>query len=284
MKKGIAIGIIIGILLSGIVVCAGTLLKASDVSYNETTVDAALNELFDLANKKGPTKVDAPAGATYKGIVYLDPVDLSHTCDTSNSVSTTETKTGCMKWYIYSEDDTSYTMILDHNSTAVVEWNSSNVNTSMNEAKSSLTNDIKSWDSSIKSTARLITADEVATITGNTTFNVSTATYNNWWYFDTYTTTAPKIFSGIYGWLYDNTYNCTSYGCNIEDNSSYTYIGRSNSTSKIYGYWTSTPTASNTNAVWRILYNSSLTSPACGDGSGHNGIRPVITISKSIIS
>jgi hypothetical protein len=47
MKKGITIGVIIGIMICGVVAYAATLLKASDVSYKDTTVQEALDSLFE---------------------------------------------------------------------------------------------------------------------------------------------------------------------------------------------------------------------------------------------
>jgi hypothetical protein len=264
----IILAFILGILICGAVVCASTLLKASDVSYNDTTVNDALNELFDLANKKGPTKVDATSTDTHKGIVYLDPTDLTRYCDAENSVSTTGLKIWCMKWYIFAEDDDSYTVILDHNTTALVAWNKSGSNSSMNEVATALTNDTSSWDSSIKATARLITADEIATITGNTTFNSSTSTTSNYFYFETNTTTAQNPHSGTYAWLYDYTSGCLSYGCNVADSSN-------------NGYWTSTPVARSTNLAWFVYFDGCFHNDRI-DYAGILGVRPVITISKDL--
>jgi hypothetical protein len=47
MKKGIAIGIIIGILLSGIVAYATSVLSSDKVSYDKTTVKDSLDNLFN---------------------------------------------------------------------------------------------------------------------------------------------------------------------------------------------------------------------------------------------
>ena len=42
----------------------------------------------------------ADSSKTYKAIVYLDPTNLTATCNASNSVvGATGTKEGCMKWY-----------------------------------------------------------------------------------------------------------------------------------------------------------------------------------------
>ena len=59
---------------------------------------------------------DLPTGV--KAIIYLDPTNLSAVCNAANSVSTDGTKTGCMKWYAFKEDEASFTMILDHNTSS----------------------------------------------------------------------------------------------------------------------------------------------------------------------
>jgi hypothetical protein len=275
----IIIALTVGMLISGVVVYAGTLLKASEVSYNETTVNDALNELFDLANKKGPTKVDAKEGATYKGIVYLDPTDLTKECDVTNSVSTTETKIGCMKWYIYKESTDSYTMILDHNAIALVAWNSGNSNSTKNELSSALTylTSTSGW----KVTPRLITTAEVAAISGNTNFNFSTTTsYSGYFYLETNTSTAPSTFTDKYAWLYDYTYGCTSYGCNIEDNNTYAYYS-STSTAYVYGYYTNDQFVGDSVSDWSVALGGSLTLSSLSYNA-KVGLRPVITISKDL--
>jgi len=220
----------------------------------------------------GPTKIDATENDTYKAIVYLDPTDLSKTCNESNSIVTTGTKTGCMKWYAYSEDQNSYNLILAHNTTSVVAWNSSNDNTSMNEVATTLENDTTGWDSSLN--ARLIKAQEVATITGNTSFNAETTISSEWFYFDS-NDNENKIANGTnksnYAWLYDYTSGCNSHGCNIEDNSD----------SNMYGYWTDTAVYGSSSAVWFVFRNSCLYGRSAN--SVTSGVRPVITITKDII-
>ena len=55
--------------------------------------------------------------------VYLDPTNLENNCNENNSSSTTLTKSGCMKWYAYSENaDGTVNMILDHNTTDFIPW------------------------------------------------------------------------------------------------------------------------------------------------------------------
>lgn len=62
-------------------------------------------------------------GDTHKGIVYLDPADLSNECDDTNYDSTPGVKTGCMKFYIFDEnEDGTVDMILDHNTSLEIPW------------------------------------------------------------------------------------------------------------------------------------------------------------------
>jgi hypothetical protein len=246
------------------------------IRYNEETEYVQVyydGEWYNWKKVSGPTKVEAKDGATYKGIVYLDPTDLTKTCKASNSVSTTETKTGCMKWYIYAEDSSSYTMILDHNTTALVAWNSTGSNSSMNEIATVLTalKNTSGW----KVTARLITADEIATITGNTTFKGSTSTSSDWFFFEQNSTNKNK-----YAWLYDYTNGCSSYKCNIEDNNKYVYDGtNSNNT---WGYWTSTPVAGSTEYAWGVFVSGNLDATTRVSVPSAYGVRPVVTVSKDI--
>ena len=218
--------------------------------------------------KTGPTQELAKESDTYKAIVYLDPTDLTKYCDASNSVSTPGTKEGCMKWYAYSDDGTNYTIILEHNTTAKVAWNSTGSNSEMKEVKEAFEEDTKNW----KVNARLITADEIAAITGNKNFNSSTATIDDWFYFDSNNQTQTATNAGVskYAWLYNYTNDCSNNGCDVEESDN-------------YGYWTSTSVFNSSVDNWfvhrygRLLYNTA-------NLSDHYGIRPVITISKDIIS
>ena len=237
--------------------------------------DVAERSLNVTIKPTGPTKVKPTSTDTHKGIVYLDPTNLKNSCNALNSVSGTGTKTGCMKWYIYSEDNNSYTMILDHNTTAGagVAYNSTNSNGEMKEVKTALESDTSTWDKSLK--ARLITANEVAKITGNTSFDEKTSTWDSEFYFDSnnQTQVANKTNKSKYAWLYDYTSGCADYGCNIEHP---VYFGYDTN-----GYWTSA-TLADDSCAWAVNRRGEL----YPEPKSYNylGTRPVITISKSIIS
>ena len=243
--------------------------KATVVDGEIGTMDCTAGTVDNTTS--GPTQEVATNGETYKAIVYLDPTDLTASCNASNSVSTTGTKEGCMKWYAYTDDGTNYKMILDHNTTATVAWNSSGSNADgINEAATALTNDTTTWNSSLS--PRLIEADEIATITGNTTFSGATSTYSKWFYLDSnsQTQTATSQGASSYAWLYDYTNGCTSYGCTNADSST-------------YGYWTSTPVSGSTYYAWRVDRGGYLNGNDVGNAF-RCGVRPVITVSKSVIS
>ena len=226
--------------------------------------------------KNGPSKTEASETDTHKGIVYLDPTDLNKTCtkelaesNLNESGTPTGIKTGCMKWYIYSEDDSNYTMILDHDTTSAIVWNNDNKNVTYNESNVKPELDKLVNDSKWKATPRLITTDEIVTMTGKTDFNSSDA--NTWFYLHNNINTNYLGNKAKYSWLFDYTSKCTSYGCNTED---------SNASA---GYWTATTigTAGSGTAVWELYENGSL-----GEryAQMNSGVRPVITISKTLIS
>ena len=202
--------------------------------------------------------------------VYYNPVS-GEKCSESESKSTTGTKSGCMKWYVFNDKEGTATVnvILDHNTTANVAWNSTGNNSEMKEVKIALENDTKDW----KNTARLITANEVAKITKHPTFD-ATQSGQSWFCLDTNkpdTTNWCSKAQGTseYAWLFDYTYDCTSYGCNKADSSN-------------YGYWTSTPSEDSSTEAWRVDRNGFLRSNGVADA--FHGIRPVITISKFKLS
>lgn len=220
--------------------------------------------------------------------VYYNPVS-GEKCSASDAVSTTETKTGCMKWYVFNDSEGSSTVnvILDHNTTARVVWNTVGISgTNVAYADSNIKPEIDKLvsDSQWKSIPRLITADEVNTITGKTGFDASNI--SSWYFLDTKTHTKADFTStrSKYDWLYNNLYLCkTDSGCSIEDNNTYSSYGTPY-TGKTWGYWISTPvgTAGSGSNVW-VVYSSGALVYYSANYDDY-GVRPVITISKSIVS
>ena len=218
--------------------------------------------------------------------------------DYTETQSNTGIKEGCMKFYAFNDDggDT-LNLILDHNTTATVAWTSSGSNKNgPKEVLTQLKSDTSSWLGTITPSnytmdqtgqtsnanytidyseykARLITAQEIATIIGNTTWDEKTA--SDGYYFDSNTSTASTTCkkgntSGCsYGWLYDRTNTgCTTWGC------------LNNSDQETKGYWTSSPRVSNVYIARYVSYVGNLGGYYIWD-SGSYGVRPVIEVLKS---
>ena len=267
------------------------------VSYNST------KKTYE-ATEKGSTTPDTPQPTkTYTNgeVVYFN-VDNGTKC--SNYIETqsnTGVKSGCMKFYAFNDDgkDT-VNLILDHNTTALVAWNSSGSNKSgPSEVLTQLNDDTKTWvgtetpsnytmDQSTQASnakytidyrsykARLITAQEVAQITGNTTWDERTA--SSYYYFDSKTDKASDTCKNgnttecSYRWLYDRTNNnCTTNGC------------LNNSDKETYGYWTASSHAFYSNSAWAVSCNALVVNGSVGNGH-ISGLRPVITVLKSKLS
>ena len=228
-----------------------------------------------------------------------------------NGINKMENQNSCLKFYAFNDDLDNKTLdlILDHNTTAYVAWNSTSNIVGPNEVIVQLYNDTKKWkgtvipkDYSIDQTgqisnakytinyskrpsyalendgafkARLITLREIAEITKNINFDETTSfTY---YYFNSLTNNAEIGRGDVcastvceYGWLYDRTkVDCETYGCK---NNSYSEYDET-------GYWTS---HSDTNYLERALYVN-YEGMINGDSVNNSisiGVRPVITILK----
>ena len=167
-------------------------------------------------------------------------------------------------------------MILDHNTTAGLAWNTDGTyGTNVSYEESNIKPEVDKLVSVSKwvDTPRLISAEEIAQITGYSNWN------QNWYYLDSNSTTQTAKSQGAskYAWLFDYTNGCTSYGCNTADGTKYT-------NDYVWGYWTSTTkgTAGSGILVWGVYRPGSLESD--GAYSTSYGVRPVISISKSKLS
>ena len=252
-------------------------------------VDLKISEKTFTEISFGGTYVEPLSTDTHKGIVYMDPTDISKKCTAQAAAKNvnvygtpTTIKTGCMKFYIYDDTGSSYKMIVDHNTSGNIPWNSNNTNTVMLEAASRLLSDTKGWIGN----PRLITLDEIIEIVGYYESTGITSEEDVMWFYldgsgDSVDWQRPTGVNATnksrYAWLYDYTRECIRNGCNYED--SYEYIYDGSSSQRIHGYWTSTPKLGVTTEAWYV--DSGLLYEDVTD-SVLNGIRPFITIPKSI--
>ena len=196
--------------------------------------------------------------------IYFNP-NSNSVCSKAEATSNTSKSNGCMKWYTFNDDGSStVNLLLDHNTTATFAWASTGTNANGPvEVKKQLENDIASWNGAVKSTARLIEASEIAKITGYPNWN------NNRYYFHTNSNTEYKGAAGTnkYAWLFDNTYNCTTYGCNVADSSA-------------GAYWTNTADSGSFNTAFTVYYIGILSHDNSVANASGPGVRPVITVSR----
>ena len=121
-----------------------------------------------------------------------------------------------------------------------------------------------------------ITADEIATVTNTSSYNGSGA---RWFYLNgTGDKKQEKVSESqgdsVYAWLYDYTYGCIDYGCNVAESNI------------VVGYWTSTRDSETSPNGKYGAWVVNLEGIASGSSVEHNnifGIRPVITVLKSDI-
>ncbi|MCI5879550.1 MAG: hypothetical protein MRZ34_02055, partial [Bacillales bacterium] len=217
-------------------------------------------------------------------VVYYNPVTNAK-CTSAEAVSVSGTKTGCMKWYAFNDEgNDTVNLLLDHNTTAKVAWvtkedyiaaggteaeygsygnNSKGPITALKQLK----NDTKAWKSSLN--PRLIETSEITTITGNRGWTARSIGY----YFHDNTQTQYKGAAGTnkYAWLFDNTDNCTTYGCNVADSST-------------DGYWTNNAYSGDSYGGARAVAFTGYLGLDNVNLADICGVRPVITVLKSIIS
>ena len=266
-----------------------------NVSYNST------KKTYEATEKGNTTPATPQPTKTYKNgeVVYFN-VDNGTKCSNyTETQSNTGTKSGCMKFYAFNDDgkDT-VNLLLDHNTTDTVIGSLNGSASGPDMALDQLKSDTSLWkgtetpnnytldqtgqESNAKYTidystykARLVTAQEIAEITGNTSWDEKVATSRSY-YFDSKALIASDTCkegntTGCkYGWLYDRTSkSCTKYGC------------LNNSDILTNGYWTASTSASEFDYAWYVEDK-----PYVNDIQIDStyGVRPVITVSKANLS
>jgi len=254
----------------------------SDASTLTLTTTGVFKVKYIATDNNGITttairNIIVSAGTKYKdgAPLYFNPT-TGLKCLPTDAVSTTGTKSGCMKWYVFLDSEGSNTvkLLLDHNTTATVAWNTDSTGTTSDTANAQLQLDAAGWKQTINGTsssisARMITAQEINQIAPTiTASDWNQNDKNTWYYLHTGTTTIYEgvVGSNKYAWVIDNTNGCNNYGCNNYS------VGTS-------GYWTSS--YSNDNLAWLVHSNGHMTTHDI-TSSEYYGIRPVITISKDV--
>ena len=129
-----------------------------DEDYEVTNAVKTYTVKINVYGKDGKNKTYANGTAVYFNPETNTKCSESEATDNYTTNGVLGTKTGCMKWYTFNDEESSDTvnMILDHNTSTSSAYN-------IND----LTNNITTWIEDAKTTARLITVPELAEITGN---------------------------------------------------------------------------------------------------------------------
>ena len=218
----------------------------------------------------------------------------------------------CLKFYAFNDNGREdVNLILDHNTTAAVEWISKKDYTSLggteeeygekgNNSKGPITlikqlnTDTMNWQGTNnlenyivkqqnsgnyiidynKHTARIITANEIAKITNHTSFNESTNT--NGIYLDTNNSMQKDTCKegNVSGCNYGWLYDRTLPTCKNYGCLNNEIVNGSTT----YGYWISTSLPNYSFSAWVLNFNSNMTNQ--GVANNNRGIRPVIEVSK----
>ncbi len=264
--------------------------------------------VYDGTNVTVESKEDVVTTLYADGtVVYFNP-ETGEMCEESESVSTNGTKSGCMKWYTFGDKEGSprIKLLLDHN-TSDSEWISmedfiASGGTEENwyegngnvygpvTANKNFKNDTSTWKSGLN--PRLITANEIASITGNTSFDSATSTVDKWFYLGTNdqgeslgVTEWPqtdeewakiKEYNSKYGWLFDRLFDCEEAGCNTGDDNASDGYWTNDSLPNMMSY--STRAIGRMSGAWRVFCAGVLEGAYIRNVYG---LRPVITVSKS---
>ena len=268
--------------------------KSSKYGATKENVQEAMDEIYDLAIAK-QSEIESNRRYDNGEIVYFNPVSNTKCTSSDWSISNSATNykgDGCMRWFVYLDDGSdTVKLLLDHNTTALVQWYTDYTYVTSNSKANIEINKLKSTNGSywkvsanddtiaIKSIG-LIDANDIAKITKRTndtrTWSSTVCNSNTYFFLDTNASgNAPT--RGMYWWLYDRTFNCTSYGCNTADSNSYTNLSSGNNW-YIDGYWTSTNVGTGS-SIWVVTKDAYLN---CTDAPIESfGVRPVITVLRS---
>ncbi|MCM1444773.1 MAG: hypothetical protein NC096_05705, partial [Candidatus Amulumruptor caecigallinarius] len=235
-----------------------------------------------------------PIAYTDGQIVYFNPTTGKKCTNYTESQSKLGVNSGCMKWYVFndSSSSTKVNLLLDHTLTNSVWTSNSSNRNGPTTALAQLKSDTSNWTGVQTPTnytwngtyainysgykARLITAEEIAQITGNIEWKVTDNKTN---FFDSNTVspsstcTSGNTTGCKYGWLYDRTgANCVSRGC-LNNTIGEGYI-------TMTYYWTASATLINDDKAW-IVDNVGRLVLASKDTGVGVGVRPVIEVLKS---
>ena len=242
--------------LTGTVYAAGSIL-ASQITYKDTTVDKAIDDLYDKAEKLTNISRNICSYLDDESTVEAGKVGAKYECEVGTNIYN--------KFYILTINGNRVDLIMDRNIfNGTIDWK--DAKKYFNDGQPGSTIKVN-WNNVLNVT--LPSAQAISDVARNDGWMISTKTSANWYCL------ATKIqdiqgspycnASNKYYWLFDYLSYCTSFG-GVHD-----YVGETS-----YGYWTA-DSIPNENLAWSVANNGGL----FGNyliGTNYYGIRPVITV------
>ena len=268
--KYIIIGIFIGIFFSGVAVFASSTFSASQITYKNTTLDLAIDELYEVTPT---TKVCKYESNEYGNSANHLSLGTEYVCDVNLNGS------GKKNFYVLSVTGDTVTLIMKHNET---EGSSKTTFTWM-EAMDY----IRSVNWKVK--PDLPTAQLIANAAGNTSWKAENKDYTDYFCLGTgfnqncygnSTALSNDTLMKKNAYLFNYFRECANYGCKYSLSAS----TNSNGKTEAYGYWTRDIIAQNSETAYHRAWNVDRRG-----GLGlyskttdtYYGVRPIITVLKS---
>ena len=226
--------------------------------------------------------------ASLESLVYIDGEELYFNPETGEKCndyvednSINNNTSGCLKWYAFndSNDENIVNLLLDHNISSNIRWlnekdfKANGQTEEYNNILGALTlknkiGELTNW----KVEYRLPSLNDILEILDLKIDDLKDEEV----FFDSKLSSPLKncykgdISKCNFSWLYDRTsINCKEYGCN------------NNSSDEVYGYWLEDASSKDNMRAFRVYYDGRVTTSPINDLS--NGIRPVISVQKSLL-
>ena len=248
---------VIGLVISGAVVYAATLVNANQVAYSSGTVEEALNDLYSKA-----TQIKAIKKFCQLKSETALTVGSKYECDPGDGLK----RNFCVLTIRNNEVD----LIMENNiSDTVGTAKTMSWNDAMKYFRTGAGKDIPgAWTNVMN-----IDLPKAQAITDATGYNWVAANNSTWWCFgskaqdvqgEPYCNNSNQ---GTYAWLFNHLMNCKTTGCTDDSGATAS------------GYWTR-DLVSNTTYAWRVIRIGNLGRTTVSN-STDLGVRPVITVLKS---
>ena len=249
------------VIFGGIGTIYALVVTASDITYdttksgsNKTNIQDVIDELYSRANQNSFCKRITGNNTTIGSKYECDPGDGIYRI-----------------FYVLKVNDDTTQLIMDRN----INRGTLNWETAMEYFTSGAGSNL-GWTNVLKVDNPDV--QDIANAVGNTSWDVNSATINNWFYFDKYNgvyqnsvQVANQNNISEYYWLFSNVRECYKFGCSPN---------ASLDSSAAYAYWTKNKISNDNTRAWVIVPSASIYYHVL-TRSTDDGVRPVITVSNN---